>query len=84
MSNAAIALRFSEDGKIIVCSNAGDNSVGIFERNEETVLLKQRTVLPSSGTHPKQKQLPKFPMHEPVQPGRGDLPPLPAAPSIQS
>ncbi len=51
--NAAAALRFSPDGKLVLCSNAGDNSIGIFDRDEATGLLSQRVVLPISGEYPK-------------------------------
>ena len=42
--NSASALRFSPDGKLLLCSNAGDNSIGIFDRDEKTGLLSQRVV----------------------------------------
>lgn len=51
--NAAAALRFGPAGKLILCSNAGDNSIGIFERDDKTGLLTQRVVLPISGEYPK-------------------------------
>ena len=51
--SAACAIKFTPDEKYIMCSNAGDNSVGLFERNEETGLLTQRCVLPISGEYPK-------------------------------
>ena len=51
--NSASALRISPDGKLLLCSNAGDNSIGIFDRDEKTGLLSQRVVLPVSGEYPK-------------------------------
>lgn len=51
--NAAAALRFSHDEKLVLCSNAGDNSIGIFDRDSSTGLLHQRIVLPISGGYPK-------------------------------
>ncbi|MCI8551321.1 MAG: lactonase family protein [Lachnospiraceae bacterium] len=51
--NAAAALRFSHDGKLVLCSNAGDNSIGIYDRDETTGLLTQKVVLPISGEYPK-------------------------------
>ena len=41
------------DGKFIFCSNAGDNSVGVFEINYDNGELKKRFVLPISGDYPK-------------------------------
>ena len=51
--SAACAMKFSSDGKYIFCSNAGDNSAGVFEINEETGELTKRFVLPISGSYPK-------------------------------
>ncbi len=51
--NAAAALRFSPDESLVLCSNAGDNSIGIYDRNAESGLLTQRVVLPVSGEYPK-------------------------------
>ncbi|HIZ44628.1 MAG TPA: lactonase family protein [Firmicutes bacterium] len=51
--NAAAALRFSRDEKLVLCSNAGDNSIGIYDRDPATGLLNQRVVLPVSGEYPK-------------------------------
>ena len=51
--NAAAALRFGQDGKLVLCSNAGDNSIGIYDRDETTGILTQRVVLPISGEYPK-------------------------------
>ncbi|MFQ9509597.1 MAG: lactonase family protein [Lachnospiraceae bacterium] len=51
--SAACALKFSSDDRYVFCSNAGDNSVGIFERHPESGLLYQKCVLPISGDYPK-------------------------------
>lgn len=50
---AACAMKFSNDGKYIFCSNAGDNSVGVFEVDIKTGEMKKRFVLPISGSYPK-------------------------------
>ena len=51
--NAAYALRISPDQKYVFCTNAGDNSVGFFERDQETGLLYPKSILPISGEYPK-------------------------------
>ena len=50
---AAAALCMSWDEKHLFCSNAWDNSVGVFDRDEQTGLLTQLFVLPVSGAYPK-------------------------------
>ncbi|MBQ6788224.1 MAG: lactonase family protein [Lachnospiraceae bacterium] len=50
---AASALTISEDGKFIVASNAGENSVSLFEINQENGMLTRRFCLPISGEYPK-------------------------------
>ena len=52
--SAVAALRFTNDGKYLFCSNAGDNSVAFFERDLETGMLEKKSVLPISGDYPKQ------------------------------
>lgn len=52
--SAVAALRFSPDAKKLFCTNAGDNSVAYFDRDENTGLLTLRSVLPISGDFPKQ------------------------------
>lgn len=52
--SAVAALRFTPDGKYLFCSNAGDNSIAFFERDEDTGMLAKRSVLPISGDYPKQ------------------------------
>ncbi len=56
-NNAASALSFSADYKYLISSNAGDNSVIIFEVNQETGLLKKKMCLPISGEYPKDVDL---------------------------
>lgn len=50
--SAAVALHFSPDERHIVCTNAGDNSVGLFRRDPGTGLLTKLRVLPISGQYP--------------------------------
>ena len=50
---AATALSFSADDKFIVVSNAGDESVCLYERDADTGLLKEKMCLPISGEYPK-------------------------------
>ncbi len=51
--SAAYAIQLSADGKYVICSNAGDESVAVFSRDEKTGLLTQLFVLPVSGYFPK-------------------------------
>lgn len=55
--SAASALNLSSDYKYIVCSNAGDNSVILFEINEQTGVLTKKFCLPVSGDYPKDAAL---------------------------
>lgn len=50
---AACAIRFSSDEKYLFCSNAGDDTVSIFKRDEETGRLELLSCLPISGAYPK-------------------------------
>ena len=50
---AACAMRLSRDGKYIYCSNAGENTVSIYSRDEQTGLLTMICCLPISGNYPK-------------------------------
>lgn len=50
---AACSMRLSPDGKYLYCGNAGDNTIGIFRRDQETGLLKLLCCLPVSGDYPK-------------------------------
>ncbi len=52
-NSAAVAIKFSPDGKNLFVSNAGDDSVAIYDRDEETGKLTMRSVLPISGDYPK-------------------------------
>lgn len=51
--SAASALRFSKDWNYVLCSNAGDNSVGIFKVDQKTGMLEKICILPVSGDYPK-------------------------------
>lgn len=53
IQTAACAMRFTPDEKHLFCSNAGDNSVSLYDRDEETGLLTQRFCMPISGDYPK-------------------------------
>lgn len=50
---AASALTISDDGQFIVASNAGENSVALFEIDYESGELIRRFCLPISGEYPK-------------------------------
>ena len=52
--NAACALRFSSDDHYVFCSNAGDNSLAMYERDMENGLLYNKFILPVSGDYPKE------------------------------
>ena len=49
----ACSLKFSKDHKLLLCSNAGDNSVGVFRIDDESGMLTKSFVLPISGDYPK-------------------------------
>lgn len=51
--SAAAAMKFSQDGNYLFCSNAGDNSVGCYKVDKATGLLTILFVLPISGEYPK-------------------------------
>jgi len=55
--SAASALNISADYKYIVSSNAGDNSVILFEIDDKTGMLTKRFCLPVSGDYPKDATL---------------------------
>lgn len=55
--SAASALNISLDYKYIVSSNAGDNSVILFEIDENTGMLTKKFCLPISGDYPKDATL---------------------------
>ena len=50
---AATALSFTADDKFIFVSNAGDDSVCLYQRDADTGLLKEKMCLPISGEYPK-------------------------------
>lgn len=50
---AACSLRLTPDNKYVFCSNAGDNAVSIYSRDEESGLLEFLCCLPISGDYPK-------------------------------
>lgn len=50
---AACAIRFSSDEKYVYCSNAGDDTISVYERNAETGILTLLFCLPVSGIYPK-------------------------------
>ena len=52
-TSAACALRFSKDDSKVLCTNAGDNTAGVFHVDRETGLLERICVLPVSGDYPK-------------------------------
>ena len=54
---AACALTISEDGRYLVASNAGENTVTLFEANEKTGKLTRILCLPISGDYPKDSAL---------------------------
>lgn len=55
--SAASALNLSSDYKYVVSSNAGDNSVIIYNIDESTGLLTKKFCLPISGDYPKDAAL---------------------------
>ena len=50
---AACAMRMSVDQKYIYCTNAGENTISVYKRDEETGLLTMICCLPISGAYPK-------------------------------
>ena len=52
-NSAAYAIQLSADGRHVYCSNAGDNSVSAFDRDEKTGMLTRLFTLPISGDFPK-------------------------------
>ena len=55
--SAASALNFSSDYKYLLSSTAGDNSVVLFEINQENGELRKLFCLPISGSYPKDAAL---------------------------
>ncbi len=56
-SNASSALSFSADYNYLLTTNAGDNSVVIYNVDQETGMLTQNFCLPISGEYPKDAEL---------------------------
>lgn len=52
-NSAACGLRFSKDDSKLLCTNAGDNTAGVFHVDKETGLLEKVCILPISGDYPK-------------------------------
>ena len=50
---AACAMHLSPDEKHLFCSNAGDNTVSMYDRDDETGMLTMRFCLPISGDYPR-------------------------------
>ena len=55
--SAASAIKFSMDYKYLVSSNAGDNSVVLYNIDHKTGLLEKMFCLPVSGDYPKDAAL---------------------------
>ena len=53
MEPRTCAMRMSPDEKFLFCSNAGDNTLSMYERDPDTGLLTQQFCLPVSGDYPK-------------------------------
>lgn len=62
VNNAASALSFSDDYRYLVSSNAGDNTIVVYDVNMEDGLLSRNFCLPVSGDYPKDAEL--FPGNE--------------------
>ena len=56
-NNAASALSFSADYKYLLSSNAGDNSVVIYDVDQKTGFLTKNFCLPISGEYPKDAEI---------------------------
>lgn len=56
-NDAACALSFSDDYKYLLSSNAGDNSVILYNVNQEDGTLTENFCLPVSGDYPKDAEL---------------------------
>ena len=54
---SACALKFSEDFKYLITSNAGENSVTVFDVDKKTGMLTMNTSLPIAGEYPKDAAL---------------------------
>ena len=56
-ASAASALNFSEDYRYLVSSNAGDNSVAVYEADPRDGMLRKVMILPIAGEYPKDAAL---------------------------
>lgn len=56
-NNAASALSFSADYKYLLSSNAGDNSVILYDVDQKTGMLTKNFCLPISGEYPKDAEI---------------------------
>lgn len=52
-NTAAAAIQVTADGSHVLCSNAGDDSVTMYDANSDTGLLTLKSSLPISGRYPK-------------------------------
>lgn len=51
--NAASGLTLANDGKHLFCTTAGEDTVSMFERDDDTGMLTKKFTLPISGEYPK-------------------------------
>ena len=51
--DATSGMCFSPDGHYLFCSTAGEDTVAMYKRDEETGLLETQFILPISGNYPK-------------------------------
>lgn len=51
--NACCGMKISPSGNYLYCSTAGENTVAVFKRDQETGLLTRLCCLPISGEYPK-------------------------------
>jgi 6-phosphogluconolactonase len=51
-SLSGVTLKLNGDDSFLLCTNAGNNSLGIFSRDPDSGMLKQLNVLPVSGRYP--------------------------------
>ena len=51
--DATSGMCLSPDGSYVFCSTAGEDTVAMYKRDEETGLLEKQFILPISGSYPK-------------------------------
>lgn len=51
--DATSGMCLSPDGRYLFCSNAGEETVAMYARDQETGLLEKQFILPISGSYPK-------------------------------